>query len=177
MPMVGRIFRWLAAALLFVVAYLHLALMTNGFGLAGRLGKPFLLNAIGAFVALLVILVVPRWYGWALGILVSGGAAFAKLGLHRIPGLAALIFGGGMPGAHAGPPPGPASPPPGGPLHTAGRPPAPPPGGGPHGHHVLPLLGNLRSLGGVAVSVEIAFVALALVALVVIGGSRRPMRQ
>jgi hypothetical protein len=159
------ILNWIGAILLFAVGYIHLALLVNMFGLAHMLGKLFLLNAIGAFVALILVLATPKWYGWVLGILVSGGAAFAKLGMRSIPGLGRFIMGGG---AHFGPGPGHGGPGtkgggPGGAGAHAGH------FGPPVGHHILPLIGNMRTLGPDSVVIEIVFVVVAVIALIFAG--------
>lgn len=158
---VVSVYRWVGALLLLVIGYIHLALVVNMFGLSQTAGKLFLLNAIGAVTAIILMFLTPRWYGWVLGILVAGGAAFAKLGLTRIAGLRQFIMGhrGGFHpprggkgvlkgtsrgGAHAG--------------HFAGQ-----------AHSVLPMFTNVKTLGSVSIVIEIAFVILALVALITMG--------
>lgn len=149
-------FAILGSVLLFLVGYIHLALMVNQFGLHSRIGVLFLLNAIGAWVALVWILWKGRWPGWILGFLVSGGAAFAKLGMSSIPGLRALVFGRrGFPRRPLG----------GLGTHRFRHRPAP--GGAPPfvGHHILPLPGSIATWGTVSVVIEVAFVVLTVVAL------------
>lgn len=203
--------QWIAAVLLVLVGYVHLSLVVNTFGLHGRLGILFALNALGALAALILIFTRFRVAGWILGIVVAGGAAFAKLGMGSIPGLRTWLMGrtfpgrrfpgGGFPrsqrgnfangtgsgigtgagnggspnfangsgsgsgssgsfgsgsrsgfgqgfGSHAG--------------HFAAR------------HTVLPTFFNLRSLGTVAIVIEILFVLLAVYALVSYRGSSTP---
>ncbi|QSO49405.1 hypothetical protein [Alicyclobacillus mengziensis] len=160
---VVSVYRWVGTLLLLVIGYIHLALLVNMFGLSQMAGKLFLLNAIGAVAAIILMFLTPRWYGWVLGILVAGGAAFAKLGITRIAGLRQFIMGrrgGGF------------RPPGGGRGALKGT----SPGGGAHAghfagaaHSVLPMFTNVKTLGAVSIVIEIAFVILALVALITMG--------
>ena len=186
--------QWIAVVLLVLVGYVHLSLVVNTFGLHGRLGILFALNALGALAALVLIFTRLRVAGWILGIVVAGGAAFAKLGMGSIPGLRTLLMGrtfpgrrfpgGGFPqsqrgsfangtgsgigsggssgnfqsGSTAGFGQGFAS----HARHFAAR------------HSVLPTFFNLRSLGTVAIVIEILFVLLAVYALVSSRGGSTP---
>lgn len=178
-----RRYQWVAAVLLVVVGYIHLALFVNMFGFTQTLGKLFLLNAIGAFVAAAGVLWTRRWYAWALGIVVSGGAAFAKLGMSHIPALGALLTGG-RPGRFGGVRPsgsfrtggsrafaqrgtgggGIGS---GGAHNFANGGPGPGRFGPPGGHSLLPVFLNVRSLATGSIVIELAFVVLALYILFV----------
>lgn len=91
--------QWIGAVLLLVVAYIHLSLVVNTFGLHGRIGILFALNAAGAVVALILIFTPLRVLGWILGLVVAAGAAFAKLTMGSIPGFRTLLMGNAFPGA------------------------------------------------------------------------------
>ena len=185
--------RVVGAVLLFVVGYIHLALMVNMFGLSHTIGKLFLLNFIGAIIALVLVLTIPKWYGWALGIVVAGGAAFSKIGMNYMPGLKSFITAGAFGRGPGGPPPNVGVGQKGSGTSTSGKgtktggftksgygahhPPkghfGPGHGAAFRGHTVLPLFGNIRSLATPAIIIEIAFVVLAVVALILLG--RRQM--
>lgn len=170
---VSKVVEWMirivGAVLLFLVGYIHLALLVNMFGLSQMIGKLFLLNGIGAFVAMVWILVSRKWYGWVLGILVSGGAAFAKLEMRRIPGLGQFIMGGfghgkGKQGFPSGGKPASGQGPHAGPTGSGQF----TPGHGTHvGHSLLPVFGNMRTLGPESVGLEIAFVVVAVIAIII----------
>lgn len=89
---------WIGAVLLLFVGYIHLSLVVNTFGLHGRLGILFMLNVIGALAALILIFTRFRVLGWILGIVVAGGAAFARSAMGSIPGLRTLLMGRTFPG-------------------------------------------------------------------------------
>lgn len=184
-PKVVSVYRWVGALLLLLIGYIHLAILVNMFGLSQNVGKLFLLNAVGAVVAIILLFLSPKWYGWVLGILVAGGAAFAKSFMTRIPGLAQFIMGrrgrGFRPpgGGRQGPSGSPSG---GGHTATGGASAGHASGsgsaavGGAHGAHfagvthgILPMFSNVRTLGSASVVIEIAFVVLALVALITMG--------
>jgi hypothetical protein len=164
----ARNVRWVGAILLFFVAYIHLGLVTDRVGLRGTLGILFLLNAIGAVVALIGILVNPsnaglRATAWTLGLVDAGGAAVAKITMDVHPAFGRFLMGGfkaGRKGRGTG----------GNLSHSS-------PGasfgaGVPHGHgvpgrpapsHVLPLLAGMHALGDIAIAIELAFALVAIV--------------
>lgn len=186
---------WIGAILLLLVGYIHLSLVTNMFGLHARLGILFTSNVIGAVVALILIFTRLRALGWILGIVVAGGAAFAKSTISSIPGLRRLLMGRSFPGGRLG----------GGGLRgsralrsanggghggaggfPSGNVAA---GGGRSGnfgsavsprtghffvarHNVLPQFFNLKSLGTVSIVIEVLFVIVAIYALVAMGRRR-----
>lgn len=162
--------RWLGIALLLLVAYIHLALFLRMISFNHVLGALFLINAVGALIAAVGVLRNMRWVGWALGIVMAGGAALAKIAMNTIPGVASLLnggrrfggrrgqFGGGNGGNFAngtGPGNGP-----GGAFHPGG-------GHGPNGlSNILPMFGNMATFATIAIVIELVFVGLAIYALV-----------
>lgn len=192
-PVVLKVGQGIGAVLLFFVAYIHLALFFNmmSFRLLPIL---FLLNALGALVALIGVLLNNRWIGWVLGIVMSGGAAVARIAMNTVPGVSGLLMGrpgggrfrpgfggrtgggrggqfGGAPGAGGGR---------GGSVgsnagsHAGQFGGAPGAGhfgqfpGGPAQHGILPTFMNTGTLGTVAIVIELAFVVLAIGMLVAI---------
>jgi hypothetical protein len=148
--------RWLGAIILFIVGYVHIALFLNmmSFRLLPFL---FLINGVGAFIAMIGVLVNSRWVGWIFGIVMSGGAAIVKIAMNTIPGVGAFLMGmptrmnrpktqmgnGGMGGGHAAPPQG-------GQMHS-----------------VLPLFTDIMTLATISIVIELVFVVLAIYVLTV----------
>jgi hypothetical protein len=66
--------RWAGIALIAVTGLLHLIEMPEYFEAATYLGLLFLLNGLGAVVAGVGIARGARDWGWALGLVVAGGA-------------------------------------------------------------------------------------------------------
>ncbi|OFW80090.1 MAG: hypothetical protein A2201_08945 [Alicyclobacillus sp. RIFOXYA1_FULL_53_8] len=179
--------RWLGIALLLLVAYIHLALFLRMISFNHVLGVLFLINAVGALIAAVGVLRNMRWVGWALGILMAGGAALVKIAMNTIPGVASLLnggrrfggrrgqFGGGN-GANFANGGGPGNGPGGGSGSFTGGSPGqfanggtfhPGGGHGPNGlSNILPMFGNMATFATIAIVIELVFVALAIYALV-----------
>jgi hypothetical protein len=155
-PMIsGRdpLLRWLGAIILFIVGYVHIALFLNMMSFR-LLPVLFLINGVGAFIAMIGVLLNSRWVGWIFGILMSGGAAIAKIAMNTIPGVGSVLMG--MPsrmnrpkmqigngGGHVGPPRG-------GQMHS-----------------VLPLFTDIMTLATISIVIELVFVVLAIYVLVI----------
>ncbi|MGZ6505409.1 MAG: hypothetical protein ACXVDG_10400 [Tumebacillaceae bacterium] len=158
--------QWTGAVFLFVVAYVHLALFFAMMS-ARLLPILFLLNGVGALVAMVGVLMNARWFGWINGIVQSGGAAFAKLAMNSIPGFGALLMGGGMkrPAGGAGKGFGGAPGAGGGAGHApvAGHP-AGAGGGGMHG--ILPMFTDIQTLATISIAIELLFVVFAIAVMI-----------
>jgi hypothetical protein len=152
--------QWTGAAFLFVVAYVHLALFLAMMS-AKLLPILFLINGVGALVAMFGVLINARWIGWINGIVQSGGAAFAKIAMNTIPGFGALLMG--MPAGGMKRPPAPAggNAGAGGPGHPVGHAAG---GGGMHG--ILPLFTDIQTLATISIIIELIFVAFAIYAMI-----------
>ena len=137
----------LGAVLLLAVLYIHLALFVTMIGVNHLLGVLFLVNTVGALIALIGVLKGARWWGWALGIVMAGGAAVIKLAMDLSPSFAALLLGGHPPSASAGHAP----------AHVLTT-------------TVLPTFMNLKVLGTMAIIIELVFVLVAIAALSTRGG-------
>ncbi len=95
-PLGHPLVRSISAVLLLLVAYIHFGLFLRMMTFNHLLSTLFLLDAIGAVVAAVMIFFLSgRWVWWALGIFVAGGAAVVKTAMYLIPGFSALLLGGG----------------------------------------------------------------------------------
>jgi len=137
--------RSVGVVLLVVVFYIHLALFLTMIGTNPFLGTLFLLNAIGTLMAVVGVQSNSRWMGWALGIVMAGGAAVVKLTANTIPSAASLRLGV---------------------YHTSAKAKHAPVLTSP----VLPPFLSRNALGAVAIVIELTFVLVATGALV--GGRR-----
>lgn len=164
-------YRVLAAILLVLVGYIHLTLFFEMISFNKLMGVLFILNAVGALVALIAILVNVRWWiGWGLGILVAGGAFVIKGLMTLFPSVEHALLGGGAgfghPGAFAGHFPGKKFP--GGKFSKGSFPKNGYPGHFLHHGAVHTVLPNLfgHSAGPVSLVIEGLFVLLAVWVLV-----------
>ena len=148
----GRGVRWIGGILLFLVAYVHFALFFSmlSFRLLPIL---FLINGVGALVALVGVMLDSRWAGWLLGIVVAGGAAIAKIAMNTIPGVGAFLMG----------------------TPSGLKMPRPPVGhkgfsgehfGGHMPHGILPLFTSIGNLVTISIIIELIFVLLAAFVLI-----------
>jgi hypothetical protein len=95
----------------------------------------FLINWVGAFIAMIGVLINSRWFGWNLGVVMSSGAAIGKIAMNTIPGVGTLLLGTPS-GNRPKPPIGNGG---SGDIHTA-------PPMGAHMHSVLPLFTDIQTL-------------------------------
>lgn len=154
-PAAFTLMRWSGVIILFIVAYVHIALFLNmmSFRLLPML---FLINGVGALIAMIGVLVNARWLGWIFGIVMSGGAAVAKIAMYTIPGVGALLMG--RPSGMNRPNPS---------MGNAPMRNVPMRNGGAGGmHSVLPLFTDINTLAMISIIIELAFVLLAIYFLV-----------
>lgn len=151
---------WVGIVLLFLVGYIHLALFTAMFRFGGPLAALLALNAFGAFAAMYGVWRRAHWWGWLLGLVVAGGAAIARLVMDFVPGVRGQLLGRPTGARHFGNVGGPAG------TFRFHRGIGGPPFVHGHGMHgLLPLLGNMGTLATVSISIEVAFVGLAIYVL------------
>lgn len=141
--------RWSGAVVLFIVAYIHLGLFLNMFTLR-LISILFLLNGIGSLIAMIGVMANSKWFGWILGLIMSGGAVVVKIAMGFIPRVRDLLLeSSGTSGISR------VFPPMGNNFFVG------PMGGVQVPHTILPLFVSLANLAIVAVVVELIFIVLA----------------
>lgn len=85
--------RLVAVILLLGVSYIHLVLIFKVMGFNHTLAILFMLNTVGAIVALIGVLRDARWMGWGFGIVMAGGAALIRTAMNSSPSVTAFVMG------------------------------------------------------------------------------------